>query len=255
MPRDRKNNVVGPANFLHWREMNQSFDDMAAISPTFTFTLVGQGDPEEVPAKIVTASLFSVLGVQPAIGRTFTAEEDKPGSRVVVMSDRLWKRRFGGDPAVLRTTVNIEGNPYTVLGVMPPGFSFIDKTVDLWAPVGFSAASRTPRGRSMTVVGRLKADVPVRRAQQDMTRVHAGLARMFPDFNTGWTANVVPLKEQLTGHIPAGIVTSAWRGCARSADCVRKCGQPAACASDRHGSASWRSAPRSARRAHVSCVS
>jgi putative ABC transport system permease protein len=200
LPRDRKNNVVGPANFLHWRDMNQSFEEMAALSPTFTYTLIGNGDPEEIPSKVVTAAFFPVLGVKPAIGRTFTANEDVPGSRVLVMSDRLWKRRFGGDAAILQRPVNIQGTPYTVLGVMPPGFSFLDKTVDLWVPVGFTAASRTPRGRSMTVVARLRPGVSFERAQQDMTRVSAELTAMFPNFNTGWTSRVVAVKEQLTGE-------------------------------------------------------
>src|SRR5688500_8067362 len=194
LPRDRKNNVVGPANFLHWRDMNQSFEDMAAFSFTFTYTVLGDGDPEEIPSKIVTAAFFPVLGVQPALGRTFTPDEDKPGSRVLVMSDRLWRRRYNADPNILQRTVSVQGTPYTVLGVMPPGFSFMDKTVDLWAPVGFTQASRTPRGRSLSVVARLKPGVTVERASQDMTRVHAVLERMFPDFNTGWTARVVSLK-------------------------------------------------------------
>ena len=207
LPRDRKNNVVGPANFLHWRDMNQSFDDMAAFSFTFTYTVLGDGEPEEVPSKVVTAAFFPVLGVQPAIGRTFTPDEDKPGSRVLVMSDRLWKRRYNADPNILQRTVSIQGTPYTVLGVMPPGFSFMDKTVDLWAPVGFTQASRTPRGRSLSVIARLKPGVTVARASQDMTRVHAELERMFPDFNTGWTARVVSLKEELTGtYRPALLV-------------------------------------------------
>jgi putative ABC transport system permease protein len=200
LPRDRKNNVVGPANFLHWREMNQTFEDMAALTFTFTFTVLGNGDPEEVPAKVVTAAFFPLLGVQPALGRTFTVEEDRPGSRVVVISDRFWKRRYNADPAILEKPINIQGMPYTVVGVMPPGFSFLDRTVDLWAPVGFTEAARTPRGRSMTVVGRMKPGVTREQAQQDMTRVHAALERMFPDFNTGWTARVVPLREELTGE-------------------------------------------------------
>jgi putative ABC transport system permease protein len=198
LPRDRKNNVVGPANFLHWRDMNQSFEDMAALSFTFTYTVLGDGDPEEVPAKVVTAAFFPVIGVQPALGRTFTAEEDRPGSHVLVISDRFWRRRYNADPNILQRTVNIQGQPYTVLGVMPPAFSFLDKKVDLWTPVGLTEASRTPRGRSLTVVGRLKPGVTSGQAQQDMTRVHAELERRFPDFNTGWTARVVPLRQELT---------------------------------------------------------
>jgi putative ABC transport system permease protein len=187
--------------------MNQVFEDMAALSMTFSTTLTGDGEPEDVPIKLVTARLAPVIGVQPAVGRWFTVEEDRPQSRVVVISDRLWRRRFNADRALLERPITLQGVPYTVVGIMPPGFTFLDKTVDAWVPVGFTAASRTPRGRSLSVVARLKPGVTMGQAQQDMTRVAGDLTRMFPDFNTGWTARVVSLREQLTGDIrPALLV-------------------------------------------------
>jgi putative ABC transport system permease protein len=210
IPRDRKNNVVSPGNFLHWREMQRSFEDLAGISGSvglnFKVTLTGGGEPEEVPLQLVTASFFPVLGVAPAHGRPFTEEEDKPGARVAVISDRLWKRRFGGDRGLLQRSITIDGNAYTVVGIMAPGFSYLDKSVDLWLPIGFSAQARTPRGRWMNVAGRLKPGVTFEQAGQDMMRVHAELARMFPDFNTGWTARVVPLREELTGDVKPALL-------------------------------------------------
>ena len=109
IPRDKKNNVVSPGNFLHWREMNQTFEDIAAVGLTFTITATGDGEPEELPMQYVTAAFFPVVGVQPQLGRPFTAEEDKPNSRVVVISDRLWKRRFHGDPAILARPITLAG--------------------------------------------------------------------------------------------------------------------------------------------------
>ena len=214
LPRDRKNNVVSPGNFIHWREMQRSFLDMAGISGSvglsFKVTITGAGEPEEVPMQLVTASFFPVLGVNPVQGRPFTAEEDKPNSRVAVMSDRLWKRKFSGDTGLLNRTVTIGGHAYTVVGIMPPGFSYLDKTVDVWLPMGFNAQARTPRGRWMNVAARLKPGVTFEQAQQDMTRVHAALTQMFPDFNTGWTARVVPLREELTGKVrPALLILAA----------------------------------------------
>jgi putative ABC transport system permease protein len=206
LPRDQRSNVVAPANFIHWREMNGAFEDLAGVSMTLRVTLTGIGDPEEFPAQIVSASFFPILGVPPAIGRTFTADEDRPQSRLVVISDRLWKRRFNADRSILQRAVTLQGTPYTVVGVMPPGFSFLDRTVDLWVPIGLPADARTPRGRWMKVVGRLKAGTTPRAAQQEMTRVHAELIRMFPDFNTGWTARVVPLREQLTGDVKPALL-------------------------------------------------
>ncbi|MEP6914280.1 MAG: ABC transporter permease [Acidobacteriota bacterium] len=201
LPRDRKSNVVAPANFLHWREMNHSFSDLAALSFTFNVTLAGGGEPEELQAQLVTAELFPILGVPPAIGRGFTPAEIRPDSRVAVISDRLWKRRFAGDAGVLERTTVLQGTAYSVVGIMPPGFSILDKNVDVWLPFGFTAQTRTPRGRSIDVVGRLKAGATFTSAQEDMTRVAAALTGQFPEFNTGWTARVVPLREQLTGEV------------------------------------------------------
>ncbi|HEY0876280.1 MAG TPA: ABC transporter permease [Vicinamibacterales bacterium] len=206
LPRDRKNNVVSPGNFIHWREMNRVFDDIAAVGLTFNTTLTGHGDPIELPMQLVSASFFPILGVQPAKGRAFTAGEDRPQSRVVVISDRLWRTRLGSDPNILNQGITLSGNSYTVVGVMPPGFSFLDKTVDLWLPVGFPAEARTPRGRWLLTVAKLRPGVSFEQAQQDMTRVAAELTTQFPDFNTGWTARVVPLREQLTGDVRPALV-------------------------------------------------
>jgi putative ABC transport system permease protein len=205
IPRDRKNNVISPGNFIHWRELQQSFDDIAAIGMTFNTTLTGHGDPVEIPFQYVTAAFFPVVGVSPATGRAFTEAEDRPDAHFVVISDRMWKRRLNADPTILQKSITLGGESYSILGVMPPGFSFLDKTVDLWLPVGFSAESRTPRGRWMMAVGRLKNGLTFEQAQRDMVRVHAELTRRFPDFNTGWTARVVPLREQLTGDIRAAL--------------------------------------------------
>ncbi len=199
--RGNRSNVVGPANFIHWREMNQVFEDLATVTFTYGITVTGDGDPEELQAQSISAELFQILGVQPALGRGFTAAETVPGTRSVVISDRLWRRRFGADRAILDRPVVSQGTPYTIVGVMPPGFSFLDRNVDVWLPIGFTAQSRIPRGRSLTVVGRLKPGLTVERAQLDMTQVSAQLTRMFPDFNTGWTSRVVPLREQLTGDV------------------------------------------------------
>jgi len=209
LPRDRKTNVVAPANFLHWRDLNQSFEDLAAISATINVTVTGDGDPEEFLTQFVTAEVFPILGVQPAIGRGFTPEEIRPNSRVVVISDRLWRRRFGGDPGILQRTLVSQGIPSQVIGVMPPAFSFLDKNVDLWLPFGFTAATRTPAGRSIQVVGRLKPGVSYGAAQQDMTRVGAELTRKFPEFNTGWTVRVVPLRDQLAGDVKPALMVLA----------------------------------------------
>jgi putative ABC transport system permease protein len=201
LPRDRKNNVVSPGNFIHWREMNRVFEDIAAVGMTFNLTLTGYGEPVEVPFQYVTAAFFPILGVQPQAGRWFTDEEDRSDRRVVVISDRFWRTRLGSDPAILTRAITLQSQSYSVVGIMPPGFSFLDKTVDLWVPVGFTAESRTPRGRWIMTVARLKPGVTFPQAQQDMTRVASELTRIFPEFDTGWTARVVAVREQLVGDI------------------------------------------------------
>jgi putative ABC transport system permease protein len=201
LPRDRKNNVVSPGNFIHWRELNQSFKELSAVSMTFRTTLTGAGDATELPVQYISGTLFGMLGVRPAVGRDFTAQEDAPGVRVVTISDRLWRQRFGADPSIVNRNIMLDGRPNLVVGVMAPGFSILDKSVDVWSTVGFAPAARTPRGRWTGVVGRVKDGVSMAQAQQDMVRVHAELTRRFPEFNTGWTANVVPLRQQLTGDV------------------------------------------------------
>jgi len=202
LPRDRRNNVVSPGNYLHWRDMNSVFTEMSSVSMTFRAAYTGDGEPEEVTQQIVNAALFPMLGVNAALGRVFLPEEDQPGAnRYVLLSDRFWKRRFASDPNVVNRNIHLNGNLFRVVGVMPPGFSILDKNVDTWVPAGFGAESRTPRGRWTMVIARLKDGVTFTQAQEDMTRVANQLTTMFPNFDTGWTARVVPLKEQLTGDV------------------------------------------------------
>jgi putative ABC transport system permease protein len=201
IPRDKKNNVVSPGNFIHWRELNHSFKELSVVSPTFRTTLTGAGDATELPEQYISGTLFGMLGVRPALGRDFTPQEDAPGVSAVTISDRLWRQRFGADPAIVNKTIMLNGRPNLVVGVMPPGFSILEKPADVWSTVGFSPASRTPRGRWICVIGRLKDGVSMAQAQDDMARVHAELTRLFPAFNTGWTVNVVPLRQQLTGEV------------------------------------------------------
>src|SRR3954465_2701032 len=202
VPGDRRNNVVSPGNYLHWRDMNSVFAEMASVSLTFRAAYTGDGEPEEVMQQIVTATLFPMLGVNAAVGRVFTADEDRPqANRVVLLSDRFWRRRFAADPKVVNRSIHLDGDLFTVVGVLPPGFSILDKNVDVWVPAGFSARARTPGGRWTMVIARLKDGVSFAQAQDDMTRVAGQLTAMFPNADTGWTARVVPLKEQLTGDV------------------------------------------------------
>jgi predicted permease len=195
-------NVVSPANFLFWRDLNHSFFQMAAVSPGFTTPVAsGRAAPEIVPLQVVSAAVFPMLGVKPAYGRVFTDAEEKPNSRIAVVSHRYWGSRLGGRTAAIGESIRISGDPHTVIGVMPAGFSVLYPDVELWLPVGFTEESRKPQGRWLSVIARLRDGATLRSAQSDMTAVSATLTRRFPDFNTGWTARVVPLHERVTGRI------------------------------------------------------
>ena len=200
--RGNRSNVVGPANFLHWRDMSRSFDGLAAMSMVYSTTLSGSGEPEEVRARSISVELLDVLGVQPAIGRNFTADEERPGQprrahqRTTVAAplqrrpghpapaDRLAGRRLQrrrGDAC--RLHVSRQGRrrlgANRIHGAEP----------DASRPVALRR--RAPEA------GRHASSA----AQRDMTDVSRRLTEMFPDFDTGWTSRVVPLREQLTGDI------------------------------------------------------
>ncbi|HEX5473989.1 MAG TPA: ABC transporter permease [Vicinamibacterales bacterium] len=207
--RGEKQNVVSPANFIHWREMNRVFAGMAGTSPAFRTTLTGAGDPIELPFQYMSANLLQVVGVAPELGRAFTADEERPGAdKVALLSDGLWRRRFGADPNVLNRSIQLDGESCAIVGVMPPGFSILDQdrafsvaggSIDVWRPLALPPEARTPHGRWMEVVARLKPGISLASAQADMTRVHAELTRLYPAFNTGWTAEVVSMRDQLSG--------------------------------------------------------
>src|SRR5262245_39492088 len=141
--RGNDQNVINLGNFFDWKEQNRVFEDMAAFFDT-TASLKSGGDPEEIPAQIATFSLFSILGVNPILGRSFTADDGKPGQpRVVALSFGLWQRRFGGDPQIIgrKLILNMfDINEVTVIGVMPPDFkwhvkagSLTRKAAEIWA--------------------------------------------------------------------------------------------------------------------------
>src|SRR6186713_1664759 len=123
LPRDKKNNVVSPGNFIHWRELNQSFKELSVVSMTFRTTLTGAGDAAELPVQYVSGTIFRTLGVRPALGRDFAPQDDAPGVAVVAISDRLWRERFSADPSIVNRTITLDGKPNLVAGVMAPGFS------------------------------------------------------------------------------------------------------------------------------------
>ena len=206
IPRNRDRNVVAPANYLAWRDETLAFDRLIAFSGT-DVNLTGVGEPEELAGQRVGADLFSTLGVDALHGRTFLSEEGEPGAaRVVLLSHGLWERRFGSDPSLVGQPIMLNGQAHVVVGIMPPGFVFFWPDRDVWIPLSFDEDDREPSGRSILVLGRLAPGVTTQQAQADMARVSTGLVERWPEFNTGWGVNVVPLQEQIVGEIKPALV-------------------------------------------------
>jgi putative ABC transport system permease protein len=212
--RPGRSNTVGPANYLRWRERATAFEDLAGFADVRQ-VLTGGGSPEEVTAQLSIGNVLQILGVPAMVGRTFTdAELTDPNSNVTVLTHAFWQRRFGGDAAILGRAIQLNGAPTTVVGVMPPDVrllmrtnSLVGRPTDLWIPFPLPASARTPRGRSISVIGRLKPGVSLAQAQAQMDTIAAGLAAEFPAFDTGWGVRLLPLRDELAGDIrPALLV-------------------------------------------------
>jgi putative ABC transport system permease protein len=190
---------VSPATFLDWRRQARTFADMGAYG-IIAANLSGSGAPEQVFGLRVTANLLPLLGVPPLLGRTFAPDEEAPGLRLVVLSYRLWMRKFGGDRELVGKTILMNGEPQAVIGVMPPGFDFPDRQTDYWAPFGLAPDLLGRRNSHfLKVVGRLRPDRGLAAAQDDMTRIAGELAAAYPATNARVGARVVPLKDEMLG--------------------------------------------------------
>jgi predicted permease len=200
-------NTPSPANFIDWRTQNTVFEGMAAMAEK-SFNLTGVGEPERLDGRRVSANLFSLLGVDAQLGRTLGPEEDKPGTRVVVLSYGLWQRRFGSDPGIIGRPLTLSGESYTVVGVMPRSFQFPTREDQLWVPIAFPAEEASQRGNHyLEVVGRIKPGVSLKQAQAEMDTIAARLAQQYPDYNVRIGNVVTPLHEQVVGDIrPALLV-------------------------------------------------
>jgi predicted permease len=196
-----------PGNFADWKARNQVFEDMAAVSPIESFNVTGEGNPEELLGGNVTANLFSLLGASSAIGRDFRSEDDVPGaSRVVILSHGLWVRRFGAAQQIVGKEIWLNGEKFTVIGVMPAGFQFPDRESELWVPIQFTKQQLANHGSHfLEVVARLKPGVPLEQANANLATIAKELEKEHPDDNQKIGAVAVPLREELAGNMRAAI--------------------------------------------------
>jgi len=192
--------------FLDWRAQSHSFAELALCSRGNPVVLTGTDEPERALGEYVSANLFPLLGVKPALGRTFTPNDEQRRERVVVLSYGLWQSRFGADPGIVGKTLEINGQNTQVIGIMPAHFYFPVNETQLWEPVTSARYWERDRAERFTdawrVVGRLKADVTLRQAQTEMNAIGQRLAQAYPNVDedfAGFGVNVVPLLDQITG--------------------------------------------------------
>jgi predicted permease len=211
---DLKASVSAPG-YTHYRDNAKSFSDLAAFTG-WGVNLTGDGEPERLQGQAVTANLFPLLGAEAAYGRTFAADENQPGrNRVVVLSDGLWKRRFGAQEGLVGKDITLNGEPYTVVGIMPPGFQFgreIGQVIDLWSPIAFTPEQLNPNGWTneyLQAMGRLRDGVTIEQAQAELNAMADSIrAQYMPGQDaTNWGLLVTSVEETIVGKIrPALLV-------------------------------------------------
>ena len=202
---DIKKEPASIPNFRDWRSQNQSFEELTGCARTIA-NLTGTGEPERLVGASVVANFFTTLRVAPMLGRAFLAEENTPGqNRVVVLSHSLWQRRFGADRDIAGRTITLNGNPHTIVGVMPADFKHPDpemvKPPELWLPLAIDPSSIKRRSDFLRVIGRLKPGVAFEKARTEMETISARLAREYPAANAGWTVAAITLHERFSGDV------------------------------------------------------
>ncbi len=206
-PNFSKGSISYP-NFLDWQRDNHSFDAMVAYRDSGGMTLTGAGEPENVKSTMVSAGFFELMGVKLVSGRAFTADEDRLGAAPVVMiSEGLWKRKFASNPNIVGQAITLDGQPRTIIGVVPASFQFQQwnfRPAEAYTAIG---EYKEPQFRDrnaawgMDAIARLKPGVTLAEAAQDMQRVNHGLEATYPDVDAGIATTIVPLKEQMVGDV------------------------------------------------------
>lgn len=192
---------VAPANYFDWQSDSGPFEAYAAWRPT-SFNLSGGDNPERVKAAQVTADLFTVLGVEPMLGRGFRPDEDTPGKApVVILSYGLWLRRFQGNPDVVGRTIRANDQTYAVIGIMPPDFRFpigwVLNDMELWTPLIFTSAERFSRTEmTLSVIARLRHGATLAQGQASPNAIAQRLSREYPETNKDWGVNLIRLSDR-----------------------------------------------------------
>jgi len=197
---------VAPADFADWRQRTHSFGEIGASYDVHK-SLTGVGEPAALSGYAFSANVFHVAGVTPFLGRTFTAEDDRPGAdRVVVLAYSLWRTKFGGDRGIVGKTILLDGQSYTVLGIMRPGFDYPGNS-EFWVPTALKPADMANRKLNyLRPMARLKPGVTVEEANADLVHIAAQLAKEHPDTNATRSASVEPIRNSYVGDIEPALL-------------------------------------------------
>ncbi|HEY6332863.1 MAG TPA: ABC transporter permease, partial [Blastocatellia bacterium] len=188
-------NASSTLNYRDWKEQTQAFESMAARQQ-FAANLTYAGHSDRLTGEHISPDCFSLLGVRPLLGRDFNDSEDKPGSsNVMILSEGLWNRKFGGDPGIIGKPVELNGVSTTIVGVVPNDYRPL---IDFWTPLIVDYKSGDRMLHSIQVIARLKNGTGLKQAQADIDTVNAGLAKAYPDINSKMSVQLVPMRESIT---------------------------------------------------------
>ena len=195
-------NTPAPANYADWKARNQVFEDMAALDER-SFSLTGDGEPERIVVYGATGTFFSMLGVQPILGRTLLPDDDTTeANKVVALSYALWQQRYGGEATIIGRDILLNGEKHTVVGVMPARFQFLGSNVKAWVPMAFTPRQLAQRGSHyLEVVARIKPGVSLETANTEIQAIQQQISAEHPDEAGRIAAFVMPLRDQLAGDI------------------------------------------------------
>jgi putative ABC transport system permease protein len=197
---------VSYLDFTDWSQQPNLFASASAYYEASANLSADGGEPERVPRAGVTNSFFNVLGVQPFLGRTFRPEEDQPNIvNTAIISHGLWKRRFGSDPGIIGKQVEMSARPMTIVGVMPTGFEYPERT-QVWTTSGVELSEEARENRSWSVIARLNRGVELQQAQSRISAVNAQLAQEYPETNKGWDAKLSILHERVVREVKPSLL-------------------------------------------------
>ena len=232
-----KNGSISYPNFIDWRRMNTTFAGMAAYRST-GFNLSGNGEPERLHGEMISAGFFEILGVNPIMGRTFTADEDRLGANPTAMiTEGLWQRKFGGRKDIIGQRMVLDDVGRTIIGVVPSSFHLRIQNFqrggpmnEVYVPVGEYNEPKfygeRGAGWGLDAIGRLKPGVTLQQAREDMDRVSRDLTAAYPDVNSGKKANILSLKDEMIGDMGPILFVLLGRRRICSSDLLRQRRQP-----------------------------